>query len=61
MENAILTDQILSTEEKGDEELAELNAMVHACKPSTQAEAGGLQVPGQPGLQSEILSQKTKG
>jgi hypothetical protein len=32
--------------------------VVHAFNPSTQeAEAGGLQDPGQPGLHSEILSQ----
>jgi hypothetical protein len=33
--------------------------MVHTYNPSTQhAEAGGLQVPGQPKLLSEMLSQK---
>jgi hypothetical protein len=35
--------------------------MVYVCNPSTQeAEAGGLRVPGQPGLQSETLAQKTQ-
>jgi hypothetical protein len=35
--------------------------VAHVCNLSTQeAEAGWLQVPGQPGLQSEILSQKRK-
>jgi hypothetical protein len=34
---------------------------VHACNPSTQeAETGELQVPGQPGLRSETLTQKKK-
>jgi hypothetical protein len=33
----------------------------HACSPNTQeVEAGRRQVPGQPGLYSETLSQKTK-
>jgi hypothetical protein len=36
-----------------------LDAVVFACSDSTQeAEAGGLQVPGQPGQRSEMLSQK---
>jgi hypothetical protein len=29
-----------------------LGAMVHTCNPSMEAEARGLQVPGQPGLHS---------
>jgi hypothetical protein len=35
--------------------------VVHTCNPSTQkAKAGGLQVPGQPGLYGKTLSQKKK-
>jgi hypothetical protein len=36
--------------------------MVHTCDPNSQeSEAGLPRVPGQPGLQCETLSQKTKG
>jgi hypothetical protein len=41
--------------------ITELGGVVHACNPSTgDAEAGGSGVQGQPGLNNEILSQKTK-
>jgi hypothetical protein len=42
---------------KEKENVMELSVVMHTCNSSTQeAEAGGLRVPGQPGLHSETLA-----
>jgi hypothetical protein len=42
-------------------ESIKLGVVVHSCNPSTwEAKAGGLRVPGQPGLQNDSLSLKKK-
>jgi hypothetical protein len=40
--------------------IIELGVVEHACNWEAETEAGGLQVPGQPGLHSKALPKKTK-